>query len=142
MEWKIINGFPDYTISEEGQVKNQKGQIMKTRLDSSGYERINLQRNKQKHTVRIHWAVISTFNPIENTKHMTVDHKDGNVKNNHISNLRWVSLGENLSLQHFKNNEKIIFFVNELRREYSEDELSAILEKLLSLANLLKNGGR
>ena len=139
LKWQPIIGFEDYTVSEDGQVKNKKGIAMKTRVDRAGYERVNLQKGKQKHTVKVHWAVLSTFNPNQNSRQLTIDHIDGDIKNNKVTNLRWCSMGENLRLQHFRNNEEILFFIDELKKIYSEDSLSEILKTLLSLARQLKN---
>jgi hypothetical protein len=140
VEWRAIPGFEDYMVSEDGRIRNKNGLVMKTRVDRLGYERINLQKDKKKHTIKVHWAVLSAFQPHNDTKNLTVDHIDGNRRNNHVSNLRWLSLGENLRLQHFHNNDEVLHFASELRRLYSEDALSEILKTLLNLARLLKEG--
>lgn len=139
MEFQPIRGFENYFINADGIIKNAKGQTMKTRLNRYGYQRINLQKNGEKHTVSVHQLVMTTFKPIDNPKNMTIDHIDGDKTNNKLSNLRWSSIGENISLSLLKNNDEIIFFMNELRRIYSEDEMSEILKTLLQLAKLLKN---
>ena len=140
MEFQPIKGFENYLINKDGVIKNLKGQIMKPRLNSTGYYRINLQKDNKKHTILIHNLVMTTFSDIPYTKYMTVDHIDGDKKNNNFSNLRWKSMGENIELELLRNNDETIFFINELRHIYSEEELSEILKKLLDLAKLLKQG--
>jgi len=138
MEFQPIRGYEDYTIGKDGTIKNKQGRILKFRFDKYGYARVNLQKDKKKITERVHRLVMVAFNPIPNANNMTVDHVDGDVKNNNISNLRWVYLGENSNLQQIRNTDELIFFIEELKKMYSKEDLSEILKTLLNLARLLK----
>ena len=110
---------------------------MRAREDKYGYERVNLQQDKKKITVKVHWAVLSAFNPITDQTNLTVDHIDGNKKNNHISNLRWVNFVENIKLANYRDAEQWGYFINELELLYSKDEIAEILKQLLVLARML-----
>jgi hypothetical protein len=44
----------------------------------------------------VHRLVLMVFAPIEGMENLTVDHIDNNPENNHISNLRWMTVEENL----------------------------------------------
>ena len=97
MEKQILH-YKDYTIDEYGNVysyKNNKKQL-KPWLDSKGnYLIIGLSENNIVKKYSIHRLVATTFisNPEEKSD---VDHIDHNMRNNHVSNLRWVSHKENL----------------------------------------------
>ena len=43
------------------------------------------------------------YNPIDNFESMTINHKDGNKKNNDLSNLEWVSVQDNIA-HAYQNN--------------------------------------
>jgi len=131
MRWKQIPDFPDYTISEFGDIKNRNGKILVQRINNYGYKRINLQKDKKKYTVRIHFAVISAFSSINRSKNISVDHIDGDKFNNHISNLRWIALGENVMLQHYRNNDEVFYYLSEILKLYPGKELPNALKEAL-----------
>lgn len=139
MTFKPVNGYEGYSINESGLVKNKQGKIMKTRKDKYGYERLNLQKEGKKVTEKIHRLVMTTFNPVENANNMTVDHIDGNISNNNISNLRWVYLGENLNLKQMRDADEASYFLKELMGEYSKEEIAEILKLALQLGKVLKS---
>ena len=102
VEWQCenrpIKDFEDYTISEYGEIRKVRGKkapcIMKCGVDKDGYYKVALVNNKGKFYFRVHRLVAMTY--IENTLNFpVVNHKDGNVKNNHISNLEWCSISYN-----------------------------------------------
>lgn len=96
-EFRKIDGIPKYSISEHGSVRNDiTGRILKTFLDRNGYlivnlPGVNLSGGKRK---SVHRLVANAFceNP-NNFSH--VDHIDRKRKNNHFSNLRWISRSNN-----------------------------------------------
>lgn len=51
----------------------------------------------------VHRLVMETFNPIDNSQLLQVNHKDGNKHNNNINNLEWVTNMENMH-HAIKNN--------------------------------------
>ena len=93
-EYKIINGYKNYEISNLGNVKNIKtGRIIKTRL-YTGYFMVDLRKYNIRKTISIHRLIANTF--IENPENkLCVDYIDGNKLNNNIKNLRWATNSEN-----------------------------------------------
>ena len=114
--WKIINGYPDYAISDTGYVKSLRyNRILKASVNGSWYKHVNLICNKRKKTWAIHRLVIEHFGPLMPDVSAIVDHKDKNKLNNHIDNLEWVTIREN-TLRGYGNQDKKIK-VRELRAQ-------------------------
>ena len=103
--WKPIpyEGYDDYEISDEGEVRSFKvskaGRILKPRYNKKGYRQVALQHNDgTQHSFYNHRLVLMAFAPVEGMEELTVDHIDGDHTNNHVSNLRWMSAEDNLAL--------------------------------------------
>jgi len=100
---KKIKGFEHmYSISNDGYVFNhKKGKILKSSVNTSGYPMLILRKDNKNHAKMIHRLValhfVSGMTDVKNE----VNHKDGNKKNNHYSNLEWCSRSEN-ALHGFK----------------------------------------
>lgn len=103
--WKDIEGFEGcYQISNKGRVKSlarrcgtvlKKETIRKLSYTHDGYTKIRLIGNGKDVTTRIHRLVAKAFiTNIENKE--TVNHKDGNKRNNCIENLEWMDRKEQL----------------------------------------------
>ena len=75
------------------------GRILKTRSDADGYTLVDLNAGHDKKTFKVHRLVAEAFIPNpENLPH--VDHSDGVRANNHLTNLKWSSVKENLLTKH------------------------------------------
>lgn len=90
--WRDIDGYEGkYQVSNWGRVRNVKRNIIiKPYLNHKGYEKVSLSRgtkgNTDKH--RVHRLVALAFIPNPNDLPQ-VNHKDGNKRNNSVSNLEW-----------------------------------------------------
>jgi hypothetical protein len=108
MENNIIEIFKDipgyegkYQASNLGKIKSlgnnakRSEKILKASLEGSGYEFVNLYKNTERTSLKIHRLVAITFisNP-ENKK--TVNHINGNKLDNNVNNLEWSTYSENL----------------------------------------------
>lgn len=98
MNWKIIARNGNYSINENGEVRNNKTGKIKTPFlnKANGYLTVDLYIDGRSEKVPIHRLLAETF--IDNPERKPcVDHKDGNRTNNKISNLRWATYSENNS---------------------------------------------
>lgn len=95
-EWKKIKGFESYQISNYGEVRNEKGAILKPFLAGSGYLQVHLFADGERVKRYIHRLVAEHF--LDNPNgYKEVNHKDGNKGNCHSCNLEWCSRSENLN---------------------------------------------
>ena len=99
IQWKDIDDFP-YQISEYGEIRNiNTGHIRSLRKDKDGYLRTDLYSNGNQKTVKVHRLVAEYFLPKAECMEC-VNHKDGDIYNNHYSNLEWCSVQENVEHKH------------------------------------------
>lgn len=97
--WKDIVDFPNYQVSNLGNVKSLKRKmILKAKpIQKKGdyvcYE-VNLYNQNGQCHKKIHRLVAEAFIPKVEGK-TEIDHIDRNPANNHIDNLRWSNRSEN-----------------------------------------------
>ncbi|AZL89396.1 HNH endonuclease [Megavirus baoshan] len=100
-KWRKISDFPKYKISESGNVINASNDYPIKKTFTSGYHMVTLSGKNGEKRLSVHRLVAKTYIP--NPKNLRiVDHIDNNKLNNHVSNLRWVSISEN-TLSYYKN---------------------------------------
>jgi hypothetical protein len=101
-EWRTIEDFPEYAVSNLGRIKRIKkgycntkvGRVLIAKTYKTGYQMLTLCKDKKKYTKTIHCLVAEAF--IEKRPFgMQVNHKDGVKTNNHIRNLEYVTVSEN-----------------------------------------------
>jgi hypothetical protein len=97
--FKQITNYPNYEISNHGNVRNTKtGRTLKIKIRKDNYSEVGLPiliNGKNKQTwLKIHRLIGLAFidNP-DNKK--CIDHIDCDRQNNHVSNLRWATHTEN-----------------------------------------------
>ena len=116
--WKDIPGFEGlYQVSDCGQVKScdrvvensstksgkqtLKERILKPGLDKDGYHHVSLCKDGKRKEFRVHRLVALAFLDGDNT--LTVNHIDECKTNNHVSNLEYLTRGDNVR-SWIKNN--------------------------------------
>jgi len=133
-EWRIIKEYPNYDVSNFGNIKNNKtSKIMKQTL-KGGYYNIGLVNELGKKTFKVHRLVCLNF--IENPENKSdVNHKDKNKINNNICNLEWMTHRENnihrcIGTKMTSNKNKCVLRIdkdtNEILEKYNSIELAGI----------------
>jgi hypothetical protein len=105
MQWKIINEFPIYEISNTGIVRNKiTGCIRKVVKNKRGYSKILLCYNQRKRNEFLHRLVATHFICERPFMH-EVNHKDSDKDNNNVYNLEWITHKQNM--EHYKMAKKL-----------------------------------
>jgi len=115
-EWRAVDGYRGlYDVSNHGRIRSydrivrtkdrcgswttrkMNGKILSTPPNNQGkgYPYCNLVKNGKRVSVTVHRLVALTYVPNPDDK-PEVNHKDGNPRNNHFSNLEWVTHKENM----------------------------------------------
>ena len=119
-EFKKIDGYENYEVSNLGNVKNTKTNRILKPQKNRGYYNVDLYKNGIKQTLIIHRLVGYAFIPNpENLRE--IDHIDRDRTNNSISNLRWVSRSNNNRNKPKKQNTSSKYMgvsFNKAKRKY------------------------
>jgi len=146
-EWKIIEGFEDYEISNLGRVKrvipdkwNHKCKILEQHFDKTNYIYVNLTKNNITKHKYIHRLMFKTFIGLI-PKGYVIHHIDFIKDNNFLENFQLMTRGEHSSI-HTKGENNPMFGVS-LHR-YGKDapfygnHHAEKTKKLISEANIGK----
>ena len=104
---ELIKGYTGYKISDQGRIKNQKGNFLKGCIHPKGYKIVGIGRvSENGGHYNIHRLVAQIFLPNYYGKPF-VNHKDHNRANCKLYNLEWVTASENAKLAvQFYSSEK------------------------------------
>lgn len=108
-EWRLIEGFPDYMVSNTGRVMHlgfiktlkrgfcyyKKPWILKMTKVGRGYLGVSLKDEQGYHLQLVHRLVANAFILNEHNKPQ-VNHIDGIKTNNNVTNLEWCTDSENM----------------------------------------------
>ena len=141
---RLIPYAPNYGITIDAKVFDIETSEEKSPTDTSTYKRIYL--NKKVYT--LHVLVASAWcENLDWQNNVVVDHVDGIKTNNHASNLRWVSVGDNVRLtkpQGLKNDAKPCLLKNlntdEVWTFYSTGDAFAFLNRHKPVASFVNLG--
>ena len=94
--YKTIKDYPNYEVSDAGRVRNTKtGHILRPGWDGGGYQHVILCLNGKHKSKLIHRLAADAFLPNPEYKR-TVNHINGDKKDNRVENLEWASDSENI----------------------------------------------
>jgi hypothetical protein len=142
--WRNIDGYKGlYQISSMGNIRSfkyNKPRILKARMNSKGYNYVNLCINGKFKSICNHRLVAKYFLDKNKFNKYEVNHIDGNKNNNSLENLEYVTRLENMK-HALKNkllkNLKIDFTkADEIRYKYKN---GSKLESLCKEYNLSKS---
>lgn len=98
-EWKEIPETNSrYMISNYGRIKSfalnsKEGKILKCSVNKN-FKIVNLNFNQIKKRIYVHKLVAEIWLCKPSNNHKYVTHIDNNLRNNHISNLQWLTVDE------------------------------------------------
>lgn len=121
-QWKSIEGFEYYYISNLGNVKStrrwsgtkfyNREHLIKLYVNKNNeYVYANVSKNNKSYNLRVHKLVAKAFiyNP---NNYNQINHIDGNKQNNCVNNLEWCDSSYNIKDMYKRkgkyNNDKII----------------------------------
>lgn len=101
--WKDVVGYEGvYSVSNHGRIRRDKpaerttpGYIIKNSTNTHGYVQACLSKDDISRTHTVHKLVAEAFiHP--RIGNMTINHKDGNKRNNSVNNLEYLSVKDNI----------------------------------------------
>lgn len=100
--WQEIMGYSDYFISNKGRIKKYAKSYKSFYLKKIAYNQISgygyvclVNKDGKRKNLSVARLVAHSFVEGYSEEKNTVDHKDGNKRNNEAINLEWVSQSEN-----------------------------------------------
>ncbi|HFI0463831.1 TPA: NUMOD4 domain-containing protein [Streptococcus suis] len=91
-----IRSCDRYITEKTGKVNFLRGKPLKNHIGDDGYYKVVLTKNNKPHYFRVCRLVAKAF--IDNPENKPqVNHIDGNKINDHVSNLEWVTVQENIT---------------------------------------------
>jgi len=97
---KILSSYKDYRILENGDIYSMyQCSVIKPAETKDGYLQISIKNNDGKYkTELVHRLVAKAYigEPSNSEERITVNHKDGNKKNNAVENLEFITHSKNL----------------------------------------------
>jgi hypothetical protein len=104
-EWRVIPGWPEYSVSEDGNVRRvmrgpgaRPGHVLKPWLNrQTQYLFVGLWRNNRGRGIPVHRLVALAFLGEPPSEDHVVAHCDGSRDNNQPWNLRWATQKENVA---------------------------------------------
>jgi hypothetical protein len=113
--WKTIKDYPNYQVSNLGNVKSlnynktKKEKLLSKCVNSNGYETVNLYKNGQFKNTKVHKLVAQEFlNHKPCGYKLVVNHINFIKTDNRVENLEIVTARENSNQKHLKSTSDFV----------------------------------
>jgi hypothetical protein len=94
-EWRKVADFPSYSVSDDGQVRNDRfGRLLVPSRNTGHYLYVQFYDHGRHRTKYVHLLVANAF-LVKPDGAEQVDHINGDKEDNRVQNLRWVTVSEN-----------------------------------------------
>lgn len=89
-EWRIIESFPEYSVSNIGRVRNEEtGRLLVLTRNQQGIVYVGLSRSSVQHQRSVARLVAKAFIPSPSLAFDTPINLDGDRANNNVLNIMW-----------------------------------------------------
>lgn len=108
--WKIVEDYPNYMVSDHGNVMNiKRGKLLSLSSGNKWYVDVQLYREGKPKSIGVH-RLVATYFIREPKEDEVINHKDKVTWNNHKDNLEWCTQQYNVEYSKakrysFKNPE-------------------------------------
>lgn len=113
-QWRLILGYDGYEVSNKGRVRHYAERyktyiLLKPNINQlTGRVYMNITADKKRNNFILARLVAHAFVKGYSEERNTVNHKDGDIKNNCSDNLEWVSQSENNKHAYDKLNRNTV----------------------------------
>lgn len=144
-------GFPNYSVTEDGRVyAHHSKRFLKITISENHHDRyakVTLGNSERRRLITVHRLVAFAYLPKHYQKKY-VNHIDGNIHNNHVSNLEWCTALEN-NMHSIKHVRKPQFINNNLElpergnyKERGQGRHAITEEEAIQYCEYMKQGYR
>lgn len=89
-EWRPIIDFPDYSVSNHGDIRNDTtDRLLRVQTNTTGVCIVGLRRDNRAFKRSVPLIVATAFKPNPGPLFTTPINLDGDKRNNHFGNLAW-----------------------------------------------------
>lgn len=133
-EWRPVEEYPDYEVSNMGNIRRVTTQRALSIFPSNGYRQVAFRVKGKQLKKSVHRLVAQAFIPNIDNK-PTVNHINGRKDDNRVENLEWATYSEN-HLHAFRVLKRPTG-----NREWSEERRKSASERMKGkvIPNLLKS---
>ncbi|QAU05468.1 HNH homing endonuclease [Klebsiella phage K1-ULIP33] len=137
-EWVRITSYPNYAVSNEGEVKNiNTGCVLRPLTLTKGYLGVRLYHEGNGKTLKIHRLVALAF--LSNPDNLPqVNHIDGDKSNNDVTNLEWCS--NEYNMRHAADND-LLNKETQFKQKYDPSEFRKCKEEGMTISAIARKFG-
>lgn len=100
-EWRAVDGFPGYEVSDAGRVRSaNRGvnkRLLKGESDKDGYIKVTLYRDRKQKKIHVHRLVALHFVDGRTAERDFACHRNGKRIDNAAANIKWATQAENIA---------------------------------------------